>query len=528
MNQFAEYISHGWKLCPVDPGSKGPRSVGWNLEANAVTDASSLQGAGLMHAYSSTCALDIDRMDDAAAYLAQHNINLADLLADPAAVQIISGRPNRGKLLYALQTPLPSKSFCEGAFELRCGTSKGTSAQDVLPPTIHPDTGKPYEWIGDWKSLPSLPLPVLALWQSSDNFIRGSVRQGVQAVSRPYLTALLSKRSANCGYDEWLRCGMAVHDSTGGSDEGLAIWDHWSAQSLEKYPGLETLQSHWRSFGSSATPITVDYLRRSDRVLPEDFEDVTDAEISLFEKPAAKPERPRFLSFLELCNRPEPEWIIKDILPEASFGIIYGAWGSGKTFAMIDMILSVALGHPFLGKPVKQGSVLVVAAEDNRGIQMRLQAGVAARGATDVDIRTLPAAPCLTDPVEQKRLMADILAEKRGPLIIVDTLTAATAGADQNSAKEMGELTGYCYRISAATGSMVILIHHQGNATGRMMGSTVLPASCDVIWKLDTEEIAPDEKEFKLTVEKLKNSATGKAHRFRLLPMANSRVVEWL
>ena len=42
------------------------------------------------------------------------------------------------------------------------------TVQDVLPPSIHPDTGKPYEWAGagDWRKLPTLPNMVLTLWRS--------------------------------------------------------------------------------------------------------------------------------------------------------------------------------------------------------------------------------------------------------------------------------------------------------------------------------------------------------------------------
>ena len=36
--------------------------------------------------------------------------------------------------------------------------------QDVLPPSIHPDTGRPYEWIGDFTEIPPLPDALRQLW----------------------------------------------------------------------------------------------------------------------------------------------------------------------------------------------------------------------------------------------------------------------------------------------------------------------------------------------------------------------------
>jgi hypothetical protein len=172
---FAEYVRHGWRLCPIEPGSKGPKgpeAKGWQHAERAVTDpkrAAALPGAGLLHAWARTCALDIDRLEDAEGWLAVHGIDLRALLEDDTAVRINSGRPGRAKLLYALPAgvePLPTYQRVRGALEFRCATADGLSVQDVLPPTVHPDTGAPYEWAGngDWRDLPELPLELLALW----------------------------------------------------------------------------------------------------------------------------------------------------------------------------------------------------------------------------------------------------------------------------------------------------------------------------------------------------------------------------
>jgi len=52
-------------------------------------------------------------------------------------------------------------------FELRAG-----SVQDVLPPSIHPDTGRPYQWAGRsiFDELPELPPQLLTLWREWDKF----------------------------------------------------------------------------------------------------------------------------------------------------------------------------------------------------------------------------------------------------------------------------------------------------------------------------------------------------------------------
>ncbi len=142
------YIRHGWSLVPIPPGTKGPTTKGWNRKDHALTSQASLppgHGIGLAHAYSGTMALDIDDWDRASFELMLRGINLQALYDAPDAVIVDSGRQGHGKLLYTMPfgLVLPSKKLTSesGVFmELRCGTTNGLTAQDVLPPSIHPVT----------------------------------------------------------------------------------------------------------------------------------------------------------------------------------------------------------------------------------------------------------------------------------------------------------------------------------------------------------------------------------------------------
>jgi len=175
------YTQLGWHLVPISPGSKGPKSAGWNRRENTITDPAKLppnHGIGLAHAYSGTMALDIDVIADARAALAEHNINLDDLMNAPDAVTIDSGNPGHAKLIYAMPfgLALPSKKLINTAedgskynyLDFRCATSDGLTVQDVLPPTIHPITMRPYQWggRGNWQRLPTIPADLLTWWQS--------------------------------------------------------------------------------------------------------------------------------------------------------------------------------------------------------------------------------------------------------------------------------------------------------------------------------------------------------------------------
>lgn len=168
--RLRDYIRAGLVLVPIPAGSKAPNGKGWNQRAHCWDDPGQVPDAysgnvGLAHAYAGTCALDIDNAALAGPALAAHGVDLAALLAAPDAVHIRSGRAGRGKLLFRLPIPLThvNRSAAEG-FELRSASKNGLTVQDVLPPSIHPDTGKPYQWVGDWHNVPDIPADLLALW----------------------------------------------------------------------------------------------------------------------------------------------------------------------------------------------------------------------------------------------------------------------------------------------------------------------------------------------------------------------------
>lgn len=64
------------------------------------------------------------------------------------------------------------------------------------------------------------------------------------------LERMLGAVDADTGYETWLRVGMAIHHERGGAEDGLALWDVWSARGT-KYPGLAALAEKWASFGAS-------------------------------------------------------------------------------------------------------------------------------------------------------------------------------------------------------------------------------------------------------------------------------------
>jgi len=80
--------------------------------------------------------------------------------------------------------------------------------------------------------------------------------QPLDITSDDVATLLENYPAEACDYNEWFRVGMALHHQYEGSDAGLAIWDAWCAVDADRYKPTE-LPKKWRSFGGSASPVTM-------------------------------------------------------------------------------------------------------------------------------------------------------------------------------------------------------------------------------------------------------------------------------
>jgi putative DNA primase/helicase len=266
MNPAAEYVAAGMALIKIPPRQKGPVTKGWNEKKNAITDperaAALTSNIGIAHAYSTppTMALDIDDLVLARRWLAERDLNLDALLDAVDAVQILSGRQGRAKLLHRLPSglaPIESLTIKEMAnvdgeekqitvLEFRCATRDGLTVQDVLPFSIHPDTGQPYRWggKGDWRHLPVMPAALLAVWRQelaaretgrTRRKGRLSLFKSVDDTprQRARLAEMLSHISADCSYELYRDIVWAILSL--GWDDGEEIAQEWCLTALHRF-----------------------------------------------------------------------------------------------------------------------------------------------------------------------------------------------------------------------------------------------------------------------------------------------------
>ncbi|MGX1125532.1 DUF5906 domain-containing protein [Pseudomonas sp. HLS-6 TE3448] len=213
----------GLALVPIEPREKGPKGLGWNrpggyfIEADAADDfwqKNPSHNLGVVLGPSRICSLDVDDLEWTR-FVLREKLGM-DLDALSEAHPTVVGNPARCRILFRVPDGVelsrhslvwpnqndPDGSIFnalmgqanaakeagdldrEGAMRMAAEPFKkitvlelrGGLVQDVLPPSIHPDTGMPYTWRNPPKvhGLPDLPPELLAIWQGWDEFKRGA------------------------------------------------------------------------------------------------------------------------------------------------------------------------------------------------------------------------------------------------------------------------------------------------------------------------------------------------------------------
>jgi len=174
----------GFALAP----SRGKRPMagkGWNDEANLLRDPGEARryferhpqaGMGVCLEPSGLCSLDLDHLEHSRTVLAPEGIDVDALIRDyptivgraprvlfkaPAEVTALRHHP----LQWPAERPIrPHDKLC--VLELRAGRIK-----DMLPPSVHPDTGRPYRWLtAPRDGFAPPPDALLRLWRNFEAF----------------------------------------------------------------------------------------------------------------------------------------------------------------------------------------------------------------------------------------------------------------------------------------------------------------------------------------------------------------------
>jgi len=189
----------------------------------------------------------------------------------------------------------------------------------------------------------------------------------------------------------------------------------------------------------------------------------------------------------ELHALPPAEWLIKGILPRKGIASIYGASGSGKTFFMLDLLLSIACKPEWHRCKVKNVPVTYICLESQDGISKRIQAWeLATEHSRPTNFKVITSDFNLMSDNDVKELATVINDEKMGEgVIAIDTLNAASPKSDENASKDMGTIIANMKCLQRLTGGLVLFNHHTGKDKSQgMRGHSSLLAAVDIAIEL--------------------------------------------
>jgi predicted transcriptional regulator len=245
-------------------------------------------------------------------------------------------------------------------------------------------------------------------------------------------------------------------------------------------------------------------------------------------------------SLADLLAMPPKCWLVDQVIGAGDVAMLYGPPGSGKSFIVIDLIFAACLGQQWarrftVDRPL---AVAYCAGEGVSGLPQRFAAAAQHYGA-----QTLPGftffdiAPQLFAPERdagsatadgigrfvsewQERQLAGQVGAL--DLLIVDTLHSATAGADENSAQDMGQVLKAVKAAARALGCAVLLVHHSNKAGTGERGSSAMRGAMDCML-----EVKPTAGKFALECAKIKDGASWKPQTFDLIELGESARVWW-
>lgn len=218
----------------------------------------------------------------------------------------------------------------------------------------------------------------------------------------------------------------------------------------------------------------------------------------------------------ELGNLPQPKWLVQGHLTDG-FSVLYGPPKSGKTFLALDWALRIATRTEWHGHAVMGGPVLYVSGEGAGGLHSRIAAWHKANGTDTSKLYVIPFAARLLNPDHVGQLLDDVMATG-ARLLVIDTLARSMAGADENSAQDMGQAIAALDRIRQDVGCGILVVHHSGVDGSRPRGSTALFGAADTLAKVD----GGDDGMMRLSCEGMKDARPFRTSYWKMQPTGDS------
>ncbi|GAB4141560.1 MAG: hypothetical protein Fur0046_17600 [Cyanobacteria bacterium J069] len=166
---------------------------------------------------------------------------------------------------------------------------------------------------------------------------------------------------------------------------------------------------------------------------------------------------------------PNTEWLIGDLLPAQTTGILYGDGGAGKSLFIYDLVKAIATGVDFCDRPARQGKVLILQSDEPSGVTRERLSTAGFEGV-----------PAETVWIErgwksaQMRRLRQWLEKYSPDLLVIDSLAAIHRSSDSDENDAGYARLFFDLRDLQEKYRCTILVLHHANKAGGARGTSAI------------------------------------------------------
>jgi len=463
---------------------------------------------------------------------------------------------NHPKALYLIRVSAPIKYMrCEfGELDpkgrLKDRVEILSDGRQFVAHGIHPKTKAPYSWpfaLVPFDQLPIFtPAQVIAFLEElrsilpaakplitegatidiSQASLRGPVETVRKAVAAtPNTSALFGTREAYRDYGYAIKAALPDDE-----DEAFEIYSAWCAKWTDGENDPNVVAADWSRMKPPFRRGANFLYELAEQHAPDQFKKVDaffdvlpDEPESLFAESAPREARTDTFPISrisDIMTRPPLAYLVGRHIPEVSLGFLYAAPGAGKSFLALDIAMHIAYGRPsWHGDEIRAPAdtvVIYIAAEGSSGLRNRINAWIKRRGAEGFSDRLvlIEQTVLFMQQEDVEKLLRTVASAicARPVLVVVDTLSRAVPGAEENAVKDMSIFVAACDRVKERFKCAVLAIHHESKDGKGMRGSGSLQGAGDFVFRLNRK---PGSSVGYLNCEKQKDGVDGWSDAYR-------------